>query len=169
MDDAGWQPLRREMRRTAGARRHQDTEIFRCNALDQRNDGRDLANARPVDPNQWARRARDGAFAAPLQYAFRIFLAALEPMRDKDACERRRRAHERAIGVECQGQRLCLDRPLDDPIRQHATTPDQPAARLARRAPANLMAQLQAGWGTTFTISPLRAADSLPARSGAGD
>ena len=78
MDDPRRQPLAGELGGGHGAGGEQDIEFLRHDALDQRNDRGDLADARAMNPDQRAVRPRDPRFAAPFGKARGIFLPALE-------------------------------------------------------------------------------------------
>ena len=87
VDDARRQPLLGEFGRGHRAGGAQHVEVPRADALDQRDDREQFADARAVHPDQRARRARDLALAAALAQPRRMLLAALEPMRDEQPAQ----------------------------------------------------------------------------------
>ena len=69
MDDARRQPLAGELGGGHGAGREQDVEFLRDDALDQRDDRGDLADAGAMDPDQRAVRPRDRRFRRAVRRA----------------------------------------------------------------------------------------------------
>ena len=119
MDDFRRQPLAGELGGGHGAGGQQDLELLRHDALDQRNDRSDLADARTMNPNQRAVRPGDARFAAPLGEPRRIFLAALQSIRQQKAGQRRPCRRCQPIGAQREWQPVCRHRPFDDPLGQH--------------------------------------------------
>ena len=118
MDDAGRQPLARELGGGHRAGGEQDVEFLGDDALDQRDDRGDLADAGAVDPDQRAVRARRARLAAPLGQPRRIFLAALEAVRQQESGQRRAHRRCQPIGAQRKRQPLHCHRPFDDPLGQ---------------------------------------------------
>ena len=106
VDGALRQPLLGEIGRGHGAGGAQHVEFLLADALDQRDDREQLADAGAVHPDQRARRTRDLALPVALADARRILLAALEPVRDERRRERRRRRRQQAVDVQRERQAL---------------------------------------------------------------
>src|ERR1700676_4227652 len=91
VDDGFRQPLFRHLRGAYRSGRAENRELLAVDALDQRDHGEKLADARAVNPHQWAARAGNAAFSVTFVYSRRMFLAPLQAMRQQRRRERRRR------------------------------------------------------------------------------
>jgi hypothetical protein len=84
MDDAAREALFSEIAGCDGASRHQQGDAAAPNAFDQRQHTGQFADAGAVQPDQWAIRTMDAAFATAFREALGIFLAAAYSPRKQD-------------------------------------------------------------------------------------
>ena len=98
------QALLGERRRGDGAGGDEHGEILRADALDERDDGQQLAHAGAMHPNQGAARARQARFAAALGKAGGVFLAARQAPRQEPRRQRRRRQAGELINSQRERQ-----------------------------------------------------------------
>ena len=80
MDDASREPLARDCRRCNRAGCDEQRQTVFVDVFDQRQRREQFADACAVHPDEPAAGAGDLALAAPLGQAYRVFLAALEPV-----------------------------------------------------------------------------------------
>ena len=130
MDHAGRQPLRGELRGGDRAGRHQHGDLARADALDQREDADEFADAGAVQPDQRAVRPLEAGLAAPLRAA-----AGDLPCRAAAASRRRAARSARAEPSTAAGRSA-----RSSGVRS-ATAP-APSASASARAVASLSAAL---------------------------
>ena len=106
VDHVGRKPVAREIGRGHRAGCDQDREIQRAQALDQRQDGEQFADAGAMHPDQRAVGTLQFGFAAAFDHALRIFLAASGAIAEPGRNERRRDRRYEAVGA--QGHRQSL-------------------------------------------------------------
>src|SRR5437763_1843775 len=102
MNGSAWQPQLGNIRGgyRAGCAEHR--EAFVANAADERNDGKQLADARAVNPGERTGRTRDFALAVAFVETFRMLLPLLEAVREEHRSERRKAYGQQAVDLQCE-------------------------------------------------------------------